>query len=160
MIGAIRIGRWLALACAVASAAALPDAVQSAAAGQRSVVCVTFALPAVASSAGVAGLSPVRGSTAPSVVPSVVPPPGSVAPFNTVPPIMVLAPHPATGSYVVPVTTTMPSVPGVALTRPEVLIPPVSVPGQSHSVVAAGLVQSALGPTGGAGATTPLVVCY
>ncbi len=108
---------------------------------------------------------PPIGNTAPipiipSVVPSAVLPITSPGPVITIPGVMLLAPHPATGAYVVPVTTAMPSAPGVSLTRPEVLIPPIHVPGQSRSAVAAGLVQSALGPAGGAGSVTPLVVCY
>ncbi len=96
----------------------------------------------------------------PSVVPIAVLPITSPGPVTTVPGVILLTPHPATGAHVVPVTTTMPSAPGVSLTRPEVLIPPIHIPGQSRSAVAAGLVQSALGPAGSAGSMTPLVVCY
>ncbi len=141
--------------------------------------------PASATPGAVSGLVPPIGIVAPipvlpSIVPSTVPPIGTAAPIPiipslvpsavlpitspgpviTIPGVMLLAPHPATGAYVVPVTTTMPSAPGVSLTRPEVLIPPIHVPGQSRSAVAAGLVQGALGPVGGTGLTTPLVICY
>ncbi len=111
--------------------------------------------------AGAAGPLPVIQSITPGAsphpLPSVVAPIGSVAPAVTIPGVLLLPPVPATGAYVVPVTTTLPSAPGVSLTRLEVLIPPTPAPGQSRSAVATGLVQGALGP---AGSMTPLVVCY
>lgn len=141
---------------------------------------MTFALPAVTATGSVGSAGPAQAAAAPkfvpsvvppigtaapipvipSVVPSAIPPIGSAQPVTTLPSLVLMTPHPATGAYVIPVTTTLPSAPGVALPRPQVLIPQPPVLGQSQSVVAAGLLQSALGPAMSAGSTLPLVVCY
>jgi hypothetical protein len=55
----------------------------------------------------------------------------------------------------VPTLTTLPSLPGVAISTPQVVIPPAPAPGQHRAVAATGALQSAVGPSA---AATPF--CY
>jgi len=125
------------IVAALAGAATLLPASPARADGPTTFVVFT---PPTGSLAGppvplVAG--PVPVGTIPSTT-------GSAPGASALPPVMLLAANPQTGAYVVQVGTTTPSLPGVTLYGPQVLVPSVPVPGQNPVLVLTGLLQSAL----------------
>jgi hypothetical protein len=87
---------------------------------------------------------PVPLLTGPAPVGTIPSTTGSGPGASTLPPVVLLAANPQTGAYLIQVGTTTPSLPGVTLYGPQVLVPPVSVPGQNPVLVLTGLLQSAL----------------
>ena len=79
---------------------------------------------------------------------------GAGSPTTTVPGVVLLAPQPQTGAYVVPTLTTIPSLPGVTLTAPQLVVPPRPAPGQNQAVVATGAIRTAVG------ASAATLICY
>jgi len=137
ILGAVVV---VAIATVVVSLLASPPA--GAAPVDRSIVCLNTVLPALPATPRIRSLAPVstiRSTTALAV------------PTTTVPNVMLLIPPRQIGAYVVPITTTMPSVPGVTFIAPQVLVPPRSVPGQNRPLIVSELIQGATGAT---------VACY
>jgi len=127
---------------AVATVVVLPLASPPAGAmsAPRAIVCLNTVLPALPATPRISGLAPVgtiRSTT------------GVGTPTTTVPSVMLLLPQ--RGAYVVPTIATMPSVPGVTFTAPQVLVPPRPAPGQNRPLIVSELIQGATGAT---------VVCY
>jgi len=103
----------------------------------------TALVPAVACAASVA---------APSMAMAVEAPTRAVVCLNTVLPTLPATPaitRPSAAGTIRSTTGT-----GVTLIAPQVLVPPLPMPGQNRALIAAGLLQSAAGPA----ATTP--ICY
>jgi len=55
--------------------------------------------------------------------------------------LLLLGAHPQTGAYTVSLGTTMPSLPGVILYAPQVLVPPIQTAGQNAAAILNGLLQ-------------------
>lgn len=122
---------------ALAGAAALVPTLRAWADGPTTFVVFTpptgsLAGPPVPLLAGPAPVGTIRSTT------------GSGPGASALPPVVLLAANPQTGAYIVQIGTTMPSLPGVTLYGPQVLVPPVPVPGQNPVLVLTGLLQSAL----------------
>lgn len=130
----------------LAAAAALPAAAVADSAPAHTLVCMT------------APTGPLAGPAAPAAQPPLslgTPKSTAAGPTTTVPPVILLTPQPQTGAYVVPTLTTMPSLPGVTVYAPQVVIPPLPAPGQNRAVAATGQLQGVVGPSA---AATP--ICY
>ncbi len=110
----------------------------------RPIVCLDARPPALAPAARVSGNAAEVGTIRSTI--------GSGTPTTTVPNVMLVTPQPHTGALVVPTTTTAPSLPGVTLYAPEVLIPNRTAAGQNRSLTAADLIDSTT--------TTSSVSCY
>jgi len=65
---------------------------------------------------------------------------------SSVPGVLLLPPQRQTGAYVIPVTSTAPSLPGVTQYGLQVVVPPVPVRGLNPVLVLPALLQSALPP--------------
>jgi len=132
----------LMLVALLAVASALPSAAAADSAPSRTLVCMT---------------APTGPLTGPAAQPlSVGTAKGTAAgPTTTLPPVILLTPQPQTGAYVVSTMTTMPSLPGVTVSMPQVVIPPLPAPGQNRAVVATQQLQSAVGPS-----ATATPICY
>ena len=134
----------LILPAVLLSAAAAPIAAAADTAPPRAVVCLT------APTGSLAGPAPAR--PAPQPLPALTlatirPTTGAGAPATALPTVALMPPQPQTGAYVLPTQTAMPSLRGATVPAPQVLIPPVPVPGEDRAVVATGLVQSAVDPS-------------
>jgi len=127
----------------LAAAAALPAAAVADSAPSHTLVCMT------------APTGPLTGPAAQPPLSLGTPKSTAAGPTTTVPPVILLTPQPQTGAYVVPTLTTMPSLPGVTVYAPQVVIPPLPAPGQNRAVAATGQLQGVVGPSA---AATP--ICY
>jgi len=137
---------WIAALAAIGIVAGvLPLAsvpVDATEAARATIVCINTVLPALPAMPRISSLAPV--GTIPSTT-------RVGTPTTTVPNVILLTPQRQTGAYVVPTITTIPSLPGVTLTAPTLLIPPRPAPGQNRPLLAAELIN---------GATGASVTCY
>ena len=71
---------------------------------------------------------------------------GSGTTASTVPGVLLLTSQGRTRAYVVPVSTTAPSLPGVVSYGLQVVVPPIPVPGENRALALSALLKSALPP--------------
>lgn len=139
--------RTWTLSVMLAAAATLPSAALADGAPSHPIVCMTAPTGSLAGPATPTALPPLTLGPAKSAA--------AAGPTTTVPPVILLSPQPQTGAYVVPTLTTLPSLPGVTIATPQIVVPPLPAPGQNRAVAATGALQRTVGPS--AAATS---VCY